>query len=98
MTPLSNQFTKNNFDRHFYYAIANLRPLAGSASKYLRSLQAFDLGQLWVHSGFALCLLWVRPSEPRVNVLGPLWVRFLLGCVRSVLYLQVCDFLYIGFN
>jgi hypothetical protein len=45
----------NNFDLQFYYAIANPQPLAGSASKYLRSLQAFAAGSPWVRSGFALC-------------------------------------------
>jgi hypothetical protein len=49
-----------NFDRKFYYAIANPRPLAGSASKYQRSLQVFALGQLWVRSAFALGPISVR--------------------------------------
>jgi hypothetical protein len=80
----------NNFDRQFYYAIANPRSLAGSASKYRRSLQAFALGSLCVRSGSALRSLWVRPSEPRANALGPLRVHFLLGCVRSVLYNYLC--------
>jgi hypothetical protein len=62
----------NNFDRQFYYAIAKLRPLAGSASKYLASLQAFALGSLCIRSGFALA----KQSEPRANLArGSLSVR-----------------------
>jgi hypothetical protein len=45
----------NNFDWQFYYAIANQRPLAGPASKYMDSLQAFALVSPWVRSGFAFC-------------------------------------------
>jgi hypothetical protein len=44
----------NNFDLQFYYTMANLRRLAGSASKYLGSLKAFALGSAWVLSGSAL--------------------------------------------
>jgi hypothetical protein len=60
----------NNFDRQFYYEIANPRPLAGSASKYLRSLQAFALGQLWVRSVSALGSLYVRSGSTLANPEG----------------------------
>jgi hypothetical protein len=66
MTPLSNQFT-TNFNKQFYYAIANRRPLAGFDSKYLRSLQVFALRQLWVRFAFVLGSLCFRSGSTLAN-------------------------------
>jgi hypothetical protein len=70
----------------------NLTPQRTQSEPRVRSLDSLlkILGSLWVPSGFTLNSLsgsgtgsfWVRFGI----ALGLLWVRFLLGCVRSVLY------------